>query len=204
VHSIELTGLVVQLRREATGESNLRAGLAVPLARACRTDWFALPRGGLQRRIVVDEGAGFARTESLMRLCNRRSGRDADPIRKRSGIADMDRNAAQERILSLAVASALVFTARGALIMLVQLYLGELHAQPLIISLATSCEWLGILIGGSFWGILSDHRSRSRISARGRRIQMELPDTCVPPSPCSAIAWSPTPAEARGPARKWR
>jgi len=44
--------------------------------------------------------------------------------------------------------------------MLVQLYLTELHAQPLIISLTTSSEWLGILIGGSFWGVLSDYRSK--------------------------------------------
>lgn len=72
----------------------------------------------------------------------------------------MNWNKTKKGVLSLSIASALVFTARGALIMLVQLYLKELRAGPLVISFATSCEWLGILTGGAFWGILSDYRSR--------------------------------------------
>jgi MFS family permease len=60
----------------------------------------------------------------------------------------------------LAAASSLVFSARGSLSLLIQLYLRELHASPLIISLATSTKWLGVIGGGPFWGTLSGRRPK--------------------------------------------
>jgi len=69
----------------------------------------------------------------------------------------------QERILPLAITSGLVFAAQGSLVILVQLYLRELDAQFLIISLTTSLGWLGILAGGSFWGMISDYWSRKSL-----------------------------------------
>lgn len=69
----------------------------------------------------------------------------------------------QGRILPLAITSGFVFAAQGALVILVQLYLRELDAQPLIISLTTSLGWLGILMGGTFWGMISSYRSRESL-----------------------------------------
>jgi MFS family permease len=71
-----------------------------------------------------------------------------------------ERRAGRKDAAPLAAASSLVFSARGALSLLVQLYLRELRASPLIISLATSVEWLGVIAGGPFWGTLSGRRPK--------------------------------------------
>jgi MFS family permease len=60
----------------------------------------------------------------------------------------------------LAAASSLVFSARGALSLLIQLYLRDLHASLLVISFATSAEWLGVIAGGPLWGTLSCRQPR--------------------------------------------
>ncbi len=63
--------------------------------------------------------------------------------------------------LPFVVISALVFTAHGGLRLLVQLYLQDLNCQPIIISMTTSLASLGLLLGSTFWGALSDsHRER--------------------------------------------
>ena len=63
-------------------------------------------------------------------------------------------------ILLLALLSGLAFAAEGALRMLMQLYLKEAGAVPLVISLNTSVAWLGLSVGTSVWGYLSDRFSR--------------------------------------------
>jgi MFS family permease len=65
-----------------------------------------------------------------------------------------------EATTPLAAASSLVFSARGALSLLIQLYLRDLHASLLVISFATSAEWLGVIAGGPFWGTLSCRQPR--------------------------------------------
>ena len=47
--------------------------------------------------------------------------------------------------------------------MLAQLYLKDLHASPLVISLLTSFVWMGTLIGSTIWGTLADRYSRKRL-----------------------------------------
>jgi len=60
-------------------------------------------------------------------------------------------------ILPLAITVGVCFATSGALNMLNQLYLKELGAEPLIISLNMTLFWLAMLIGSVFWGTLSDH-----------------------------------------------
>ena len=62
--------------------------------------------------------------------------------------------------LPLAVACALSTMPRGGLGLLIQLYLKNLNSSPLLISLAASVGSIGILLGGLFWGTLSDSRRR--------------------------------------------
>jgi len=65
-----------------------------------------------------------------------------------------------KRAMPLAGVSSLVFSARGALSLLVQLYLREMRVSPLAISLATSVEWLGVIVGGPLWGTLAGRRPK--------------------------------------------
>ena len=47
--------------------------------------------------------------------------------------------------------------------MLAQLYLNDLHAHPIVISLLTSFVWMGTLIGSTMWGSLADRYSRRNL-----------------------------------------
>ena len=63
-------------------------------------------------------------------------------------------------LLPLSVICGLSLTTQGATYLLIQLYLKDLGAQPLIISLSSSLGWLGTLFGSVFWGSLSDTRAK--------------------------------------------
>jgi len=65
-----------------------------------------------------------------------------------------------EWILPLAITGALSFTAEGAMFMLIQLYLNELEAPPIIISLNATLVWLGVLLGSLLFGVFSDRFPR--------------------------------------------
>lgn len=56
--------------------------------------------------------------------------------------------------------SILISAATGGLGLLTQLYLKDLGASPLIISLVTSLGAVGVLLGSLFWGAVSDRRTR--------------------------------------------
>jgi len=68
-------------------------------------------------------------------------------------------------ILALSRASALAFVADGALRMLIQLYLGDLGASSLLISMNTALAGVGRLLGSYLWGLLSDRFSRKVLLA---------------------------------------
>ena len=72
---------------------------------------------------------------------------------------------AQRLLPPLAVLSVLAVTTEAAFRLLIQLYLKDLVASPLVISLSTSLAWLGILMGSAVWGTLSDARGRRRLLA---------------------------------------
>ncbi|MGC9529987.1 MAG: MFS transporter [Candidatus Bipolaricaulaceae bacterium] len=57
-------------------------------------------------------------------------------------------------------AATLAFAADGALRMLVQLYLRDLAAPPLLISMNTSLVWGGMFAGSYLWGLLGDRFSQ--------------------------------------------
>jgi MFS family permease len=64
------------------------------------------------------------------------------------------------RIPILAVVGALSFTVAGAMFMVIQLYLKELGAQPMIISLNATLVNLGLLLGSLLFGVLADRFSK--------------------------------------------
>jgi len=64
--------------------------------------------------------------------------------------------ATRKWILPLAIIVGASFAAQAAAGMLVQLYLKELGAQPLIISLNMALFWLAMFIGSFLWGMLVD------------------------------------------------
>lgn len=68
-------------------------------------------------------------------------------------------------ILTLSGASALAFIADGALRMLIQLYLQDLGASALLISMNTALAGAGMLLGSYLWGLLSDRFSRKVLLA---------------------------------------
>ena len=72
---------------------------------------------------------------------------------------------ARQLLPPLAVLSVLAVTTEAAFRLLIQLYLKDLAASPLVISLSTSLAWLGILIGSAVWGTLSDTRGRRGLLA---------------------------------------
>jgi len=63
--------------------------------------------------------------------------------------------------IPLAGTSILVTTASGGIGLLTQLYMEEIGAGPLQISLLTSLAAAGVLTGSLFWGALSDRRQRT-------------------------------------------
>ena len=65
--------------------------------------------------------------------------------------------------LRLAIIVALVFLVQGAMRMLPQLYLKEQGVSTIVISLATTLLWLGILVGSAFWGELCDRVSKRSV-----------------------------------------
>jgi MFS family permease len=69
----------------------------------------------------------------------------------------------RHRLLAVAIITSLSFLVDSALRMLTQLYLKELEASPIIISLGMSLLWLGILMGSALWGFLADRFSRRMI-----------------------------------------
>ncbi len=65
--------------------------------------------------------------------------------------------------MSPLMALSILSSTAGGIIMLAQLYLKDLHASPLVISLLTSLVWMGALIGSTTWGTLADRYSRKRL-----------------------------------------
>jgi len=70
------------------------------------------------------------------------------------------RHAGNTRLISPLMALSILSSTAGGIIMLAQLYLKDLHATPLVISLLTSFVWMGTLIGSTVWGTLADRYSR--------------------------------------------
>ena len=73
------------------------------------------------------------------------------------------RRAGNMRLISPLMALSILSSTAGGIIMLAQLYLKDLHASPLVISLLTSFVWMGTLIGSTMWGTLADRYSRKRL-----------------------------------------
>jgi len=70
------------------------------------------------------------------------------------------RHAGNMRLISPLMALSILSSTAGGIIMLAQLYLKDLHATPLVISLLTSFVWMGTLIGSTVWGTFADRYSR--------------------------------------------
>lgn len=75
---------------------------------------------------------------------------------EQSHLSSGSKRARRKWILPLIGAGSLTFMPQGGLGQLIQLYLRGLNSSPLLISLATSLSWAGILLGSLFWGALSD------------------------------------------------
>ena len=73
------------------------------------------------------------------------------------------RHAGNMRLISPLMAVSILSTSAGGIIMLAQLYLKDLQAPPIVISLLTSFVWMGTLIGSTMWGTLADRYSRKRL-----------------------------------------
>jgi len=73
------------------------------------------------------------------------------------------RHAGNTRLISPLMALSILSSTAGGIIMLAQLYLKDLQATPLVISLLTSFVWMGTLIGSTVWGTLADRYSRKRL-----------------------------------------
>ena len=67
------------------------------------------------------------------------------------------------RLISPLMGLSILSSTAGGIIMLAQLYLKDLHATPIVISLLTSFVWLGTLIGSTMWGTLADRYPRKRL-----------------------------------------
>ena len=63
-------------------------------------------------------------------------------------------------LFPLVIISILRCVAASALDLPLQLYLRDLQAQPIIISLLSTLTWLGMLVGSLLWGALGDRFSR--------------------------------------------
>lgn len=63
-------------------------------------------------------------------------------------------------LFPLVIISILRCVAASALDLPLQLYLRDLQAQPIIISLLSTLTWLGMLVGSLLWGSLGDRFSR--------------------------------------------
>jgi len=73
------------------------------------------------------------------------------------------RRAGKMRLISPLMALSILSSTAGGIIMLAQLYLKDLQAAPIVISLLTSFVWMGALIGSTMWGTLADRYSRKRL-----------------------------------------
>jgi MFS family permease len=62
-------------------------------------------------------------------------------------------------VKALVLAATILLTLEAALALLVQLYLKDLGASPLLISLSGSLSWAGILLASPIWGGLGDRHS---------------------------------------------
>ena len=67
------------------------------------------------------------------------------------------------RLISPLMALSILSSTAGGIIMLAQLYLKDLHATPIVISMLTSFVWMGTLIGSTMWGTLADRYSRKHL-----------------------------------------
>lgn len=70
-----------------------------------------------------------------------------------------------DTLLLLAFISSVTFISQGPLLMYIQLYLADRGATSFLISLSISLSGLGILLGGSLWGVLSSRFSRRALLA---------------------------------------
>ena len=75
---------------------------------------------------------------------------------EQSHLSNGSKRAGGKWILPLIVAGSLAIMPQGGLGQLIQLYLKGLNSSPLLISLATSLTFAGVLLGSLFWGALSD------------------------------------------------
>jgi len=75
---------------------------------------------------------------------------------EQSNLTSGSQRTGRKWVLPLIAASSFTFMPQGGLGQLIQLYLGDLHSSPLLISLATSLSYAGILLGSFCWGALSD------------------------------------------------
>jgi len=73
------------------------------------------------------------------------------------------RSPGKMRLISPLMALSILSSTAGGIIMLAQLYLKDLLAPPIVISILTSFVWLGTLIGSTMWGTLADRYSRKRL-----------------------------------------
>jgi len=71
--------------------------------------------------------------------------------------------ASNKLVGSFVISATLLLSAEAALALLIQLYLKDLGASPLIISLSSSLSWVGTLIASPVWGGFSDRVSSRRL-----------------------------------------
>lgn len=75
---------------------------------------------------------------------------------EQSHLSSGSKRAGGKWIFPLIVAGSLAIMPQGGLGQLIQLYLRSLNSSSLLISLATSLSFAGVLLGSLFWGALSD------------------------------------------------
>lgn len=73
------------------------------------------------------------------------------------------RRAGMMQTISPLMALSILSSTAGGIIMLAQLYLKDLQAAPIVISLLTSFVWMGTLIGSTMWGSFADSYSRRKL-----------------------------------------
>lgn len=72
-------------------------------------------------------------------------------------------SAEKMRLISPLMGLSILSSTAGGIVMLSQLYLKDLQASPIVISLLTSFVWMGTLIGSTMWGTLADRYSRKNL-----------------------------------------
>ena len=78
--------------------------------------------------------------------------------------SDRREGATSRRLVgSFVIGATLLLSAEAALVLLVQLYLKDLGASPLVISLSGSLAWVGTLIASPFWGMMGDRTSARKL-----------------------------------------